>query len=171
MQGNIFTGVCLSKGGGHCMMSFPAWLPGPMFLPGGHSLPRGVSVQGGGRHPAQTSGRYAFYWNAFLFIISFSRTVINSNVFWFTIVSEPWEVLGKLNMFQETSPMRSWEKKDITIDIKFVIEGQLSRKEKSGSFSKSTKSFLTKSFLCSVEQFWPLIFFIWPSEFFTNSPQ
>ena len=38
-QGNIFTDVCLSTGGGGvCMMSPPVWLPGVMFLPEGGSL-------------------------------------------------------------------------------------------------------------------------------------
>ena len=64
-QGNIFTGVCLSRGG-LCMMSLPVWLSGPIFLLWGlqgvsvssevsvqegslsrRSLSRRVSVQGG----------------------------------------------------------------------------------------------------------------------------
>ena len=83
-QANLFTPICqsfCSGGGGLCMMSLPVWLPGPMvpsrgisvpgpmFLSGVsvNSLSRGVSV---GRHPPpnQKSGRYASYWNAFLFM-------------------------------------------------------------------------------------------------------
>ena len=38
-QYSIFTGVCLSKGGGVlCMVSIPVWLLGPMFLLGGISV-------------------------------------------------------------------------------------------------------------------------------------
>ena len=36
-QGNVYTGVCLSRGG-LCMMSLPVWLPIPMFLIGGLCL-------------------------------------------------------------------------------------------------------------------------------------
>ena len=45
-QGNIFTGVCLSTGGGDSMMSLPVWLPGPVLLLGG-SASRRVCLQGG----------------------------------------------------------------------------------------------------------------------------
>ena len=78
----IFSEACVSHfvqgGGGVClyMMSLPAWLPGPIFLQGGLCLGE-VSVQGGslGRGKGvlcaggsrEKSGRYASYWNAFLF--------------------------------------------------------------------------------------------------------
>ena len=55
------------------MMSLPVWLPGPMFLPG-VCVQRvsvwGASVQSGLCRETpqnQKSGRYASYWNAFLF--------------------------------------------------------------------------------------------------------
>ena len=74
-EGNVFTPMGHSDSGG-CMVSLPAWLPGPMFLPGGS-----LSFGGEGLHPewgmvlpppmltfsgGHQSGRYASYWNAFL---------------------------------------------------------------------------------------------------------
>ena len=56
-QGNMFTGVCLSTGG----VPGPGRVPGP----GGVSCPRGVP--GGDPPHGYCCGRYASYWNAFLF--------------------------------------------------------------------------------------------------------
>ena len=67
------------------MMSLPVWLTGLMFLlgvsvSGPMFLPEGVFVQGfsvqvglgpGRDPPTVTSGRYASYWNSFLFSTSF----------------------------------------------------------------------------------------------------
>ena len=55
------------------MMSLPVWLPGPMLLRGEVSLSGslgGGSIQGGlcqGDPRTMKNGRYASYWNAFLF--------------------------------------------------------------------------------------------------------
>ena len=69
-QGNAFRSVYRL-----CMISFPIWLPGPMFLLGGGSLSRGFLSKGGvsvGRSCRnQKSWRYASYWNAFLLCLSF----------------------------------------------------------------------------------------------------
>ena len=99
-QGNVFTGVCLSTGGGVCLsaagMPYPPGPgrppPGPGRPPGTRQTPPGARQThpgpgrpplgtgrpplGTGRPPREadssirsTSGRYASYWNAFLFII------------------------------------------------------------------------------------------------------
>ena len=70
-QGYIFTGVCDSVHGGGCLLSGGSGpggggdvcsqgVPGP----GGVSGPGGVP---GGDPPGYCCGRYASYWNAFLF--------------------------------------------------------------------------------------------------------
>ena len=77
-QGNVFTRVCHSVQGGRRSLydgtSYLADWSGPMFLPGGLSV-QGVSVQGDlyqgdpqDRDPlGKVRGRYASYWNAYLF--------------------------------------------------------------------------------------------------------
>ena len=101
-QGNIFRSVCHSiHMGGLCMMSFPVWLPGPMFLLGGlwsnvpswgvsveeDLCPRGLCTRGisvkvvsvwEGLPDMVKSGRYASYWNAFLFNL-ISETLLSLN--------------------------------------------------------------------------------------------
>ena len=96
-QGNVFTPVCLLTG--WRMMSFPVWRPGPMFIlgvydvtsclvvwphvpPGGEGFlcQEGVSVKRGLCQEGVSvmnpppyvvvSGRYASYWNAFLFFVN-----------------------------------------------------------------------------------------------------
>ena len=49
-----------------CVMSLPAWLPGPMFLPGGVCLLGGEGWHTPGTDIGYQSGRHASYWNAFL---------------------------------------------------------------------------------------------------------
>ena len=65
-------------GGGLCMMSLPVWLPGPMFLPGGlcpGGLPNRDSLDRDPTPPCTVkSGRYASYWNEFLFSFIFDVT-------------------------------------------------------------------------------------------------
>ena len=94
-EGNVFTGVCLSKGGacmagGACVAEGHAWQGVCMVgacMPGGHAwqgvcMARGCAWWGHmwqeafmvwgvwcGRRDGHRSGRYASYWNAFLFII------------------------------------------------------------------------------------------------------
>ena len=81
---------------GLCMMSLPVWLPGPMFLLGVYvsgpmffrgSLSSGMSLcvgflsgRGVGKTPwtgtpsrTVKRGRYASYWNAFLFVVHSAR--------------------------------------------------------------------------------------------------
>ena len=63
-QGNIFTSVCLSTGGGGACSKFSGGVPAPNFR-GGVPAPNF-----GGGPPIfgirSTFGRYASYWNAFL---------------------------------------------------------------------------------------------------------
>ena len=84
-QGNFFTGVCLSTGGGEgvclsaCWDAIPTptgWRTPPMENPpGGRTPPDGEPPPQMENHPPReadssirsTSGRYASYWNAFLF--------------------------------------------------------------------------------------------------------
>ena len=64
-QGNMFTGVCLSTGG--CLLPGghgPGGVHGPRGEPGGDPPPDGYCC-----------GRYASYWNAFLFLEYNSLTV------------------------------------------------------------------------------------------------
>ena len=106
-QGNIFTGVCLSTGGSASVHAgiYPRWEhpPGQTPPPWYQTRP-GPDLPGGdppGTRPSReadssirsTSGRYASYWNAFLFMqknsmkknrkinVEFSfRTAANSQV-------------------------------------------------------------------------------------------
>ena len=77
-EGNVFTGMCLSTGGGRVSASVYAGMPDPP-RPGRHPLPRpGRHPPGTRQTPPQvadssiryTSGQYASYWNAYLFTIS-----------------------------------------------------------------------------------------------------
>ena len=78
-QGNVFTPVCHSINRG---VGFPACITGHMTS-GGSASREWVCIQRVGRPPPQhygirsTSGRYASYWNAFLFQRSF---VINRKI-------------------------------------------------------------------------------------------
>ena len=82
-QGNIFTGVCLSTGGGVPAPNFRGgyFFGGGVFFRGGIFF-GGVFFRGGGIFSGgvffrgglstgirSTFGRYASYWNAFLFLL------------------------------------------------------------------------------------------------------
>ena len=80
-QGNSFRSVCHSVLGDLCMMSFLVW---PHVPSGGSLFGRGVSVR---KTPweqtphAVESGRYASYWNAFLFSVVSASIGINNKGF------------------------------------------------------------------------------------------
>ena len=93
-QGNIFTGVChsfCSQGGG--IFSGGVFFRGGYFFGGvffwggyffgGYFFPGGVFFRGGGFFTGirSTFGRYASYWNAFLFMIYFHFLFLNSGFF------------------------------------------------------------------------------------------
>ena len=73
-QGNVFTGICDSvhRGGGlpQCMLGYPPGLPGPdppRPDPPGPDPPREADAS-----IRSMSGRYASYWNAFLYAEMFT---------------------------------------------------------------------------------------------------
>ena len=75
----LFTGVCLSRGGGACPLRVPALgggaCSGGCLLWGGYLLqwggPAPGGVPGGDPSDGYCCGRYASYWNAFLLIDKF----------------------------------------------------------------------------------------------------
>ena len=93
-EGYVFTPVCLSTGGGVCLSACWDTTPPPKADPSGAEPPREAYTP-----PADcySCGRYASYWNAFLFDIEITIKSINrhnSNTF---ALNESLHIKGKSN--------------------------------------------------------------------------
>ena len=144
-EGYVFTGVCLSTGGGGLLLG-GAWSWGSL-VPGGSAqggcLVRGCLVQGGwypsmhwGRSPRRDGyccGRYASYWNAFLFPNSlyFSIT-IHYLPFVYFVSWEEKNLFGAQNTFNIFN----------AVDCFFCLRSQLSLPCCSLPFSASFRRLL-----------------------------
>ena len=110
-EGYVFTGVCLSTGGcvhvpggvsfGGCMvwgcMVLGVWSQGGCMVPGGGWLSgsRGVSGRPPGRD-GYCCGRYASYWNAFLFCTISIPTQIMDFLKLSEVLSKGWVVWNSI---------------------------------------------------------------------------